>query len=322
MSSRSCSLCISVLISIVILGFFASLGATAQEHPKIVFHTLKTEAMRAGHSGSYTLAGGTQVSGDDWSTLIIAAFPQLRTADGSIQFCTATFVGPSVILTAAHCVFDENAGAPSAAELELENWSNPISLTCLTDRRYATDKNRDFSLCHIDIPQAALDQLGITRFDSLEMNNSYQSGKKVVMTGYGCTNVRIEDGHWKWDPANGWLRVGVAHLSTVPGGNGPNRNNYTVVSHGSTMPTLCPGDSGGPLIVRVAAAPSPYRRIIAINQAVDTLDILQGRDFSSEMIGINTPDFQDFLINTYEKTYPADRICGTSDKPAGQVQCR
>jgi hypothetical protein len=328
--------------SVITLGFMAGLAistgvaapaggpANPTSPPIAVFHPFQVLAKHAGRGGHFTMDNGTPVSGADWATLIIAGFPDLLDVNGYPTYCTATFVGPTVIVTAAHCVFDTKTEKPSAAEMAIDGWPDPIVLNCLVDRRYAgggggePDANYDYSLCHLDIPQAAPDiptLLGISRFDSLELAKTYSSGSAVVMTGYGCTNERIEDSQWKRDDADGWLRVGDALLNAVPHGNGTGRNAYTVVSHG-TMPTLCPGDSGGPMLVGIDARhPVPYRRIVALNQSVTRLTD-EGRDFSSAMIGVDTADFNDFLVDTYNKAFPGDKICGQPNAPAGQGECR
>lgn len=130
--------------------------------------------------------------------------------------CTATLVGPNVMVTAAHCVADET--------VSIEFGPRAIGVHC-TAHPGPSPQGRgiDFALCLTpDI------QIGLENYESFAPVGP--ADNEVSLVGYGCSGSFGDD----------LFRVGDINSSTI---GAPESGLPTYV--GSAV--LCPGDSGGPV---------------------------------------------------------------------------
>lgn len=154
--------------------------------------------------------------------------------------CTATAIGPQVILTAAHCLDGSAVGS-------IEIGSVKRTVSCQRHPAWPADPNADFSLCSVK-PALAAPAGG---FEHVNADNSATAaGTEVKLLGFGCRSHSGSD--------FGTLGEGDATILL-------RKNDYVLAGGGSE---LCFGDSGG----GAYASGSNYqktRRLVALNSRTD-----------------------------------------------------
>jgi hypothetical protein len=223
--------------------------------------------------GSFQLSNGIVVDRRDWPTLIMARIP--RGESEKPATCTATLVGPNVVLLAAHCV-DTWQGKPRRAEL----WaaSRKISMTCEMHPGYVRQEyqfltprgSEDYALCLMNDNGMSVFSFSTIRYEVIDAETALDSGSAVVMTGYGCEKLTVEvDGQLNWKPSRGALGVGDQLIEWPTSHWLPAAAYITSLSQLGKQPALCPGDSGGPLFTGVTAhKPDGVRRIRGVNSMI------------------------------------------------------
>ncbi|GLO47118.1 hypothetical protein PPUN109347_36810 [Pseudomonas putida] len=222
------------------------------------------------------LVNGVVAKPGNWPALIFAKFSQ-TTEKGTINFhCTASLIGPNVALTAAHCVDPQTKdGKPLKATLKVDN--EAIPMYCDIHPEYMTHpvigssprSSNDFALCILDNKGKQPERLNTMTFESVDMENTLASGNPVVMTGYGCKELKIKDGMPYAGSSDGLFRVADAVIDKPVGGERLRPSYVSIRSIASVEPALCPGDSGGPLISGTTAElQSQNRRIRGVNSSI------------------------------------------------------
>ena len=163
-----------------------------------------------------TLIGGKPAPKDKYPSTV-----RIFSGGGS---CTATLIGPKVLLTAAHCVDDGGS-----VRFDYKG-SSVNSKACKHHDGYSDNTTKDFALCEVPALTG--------KWETINTNHKLVSkGDKVTLTGYGCTEPGGEGGN------DGILREGGATVTGVP-----SRNSFDIVTRASAG-ALCYGDSGGPAFV-------------------------------------------------------------------------
>ena len=161
------------------------------------------------------------------------------------EFCTATAVGPRVILTAAHCLPDGAKGHVVVNDTRSKIVCNhhPQYTSCPKTPAEFSDPSScpagkttsaDYALCLADMP------LAIKEYESVNTNAALpESASVITLTGYGCN----QDGGF--DGGFGYLFEGETQVETLPAGAEPLQwSSYYIITKGNAA--LCYGDSGGP----------------------------------------------------------------------------
>ncbi len=199
--------------------------------------------------------------------------------------CTATIVGPKVILTAGHCAADSSQGS-------IDNGSNVARLTA----------NPNFD------PSKGLSEVSPVNFDIglgilagavdssriMKIGGSPVQGQTATLFGYGCTNSNISGGN------NGELKAGDNLIDAIYGIGFALRN----LPNGASG---CPGDSGGPTLTK---DDSGAYELIGVNVTVKAHQGLTGPIMEPETNAINVsePRVQKYLADFAAKNKV--EICG------------
>lgn len=194
----------------VAFAFAAFLGATyyACAQDSVSFAPPKSPS-----GGTPEIIGAKPVEPSEWPATVIIS-------SGSIG-CTATLVGPEVLLTAAHCL-------EAAGQVSVSLAGQQVGGTCTKHPHYSpSNPSPDFGLCKLDSPVTDIifERIGTSIAIS-------RVGTAVTLLGYGCT---LAGG---FDHQFGVLHVGTATVSSLPQG----ANLDTVVVGDAAV---CFGDSGG-----------------------------------------------------------------------------
>jgi V8-like Glu-specific endopeptidase len=280
--------------------------------------------------------GKAAVNTKDWRAVAVAP----DTGNGA---CTLTLIGPRVALLAAHCVdagFAPNAPGRGTIAAEAIFDKQVYDLGCDMDPTYrsapvnpvgAPRSTADFALCDVDRKNSTRSALDEVAPESVSTAINLPAGSQIQMMGYGCTHLGIsQDQRYTYDPPDGTLnmeheRIQAAAVSIFPGVSGI----YVRTTSADGGPTLCYGDSGGP--VMTAASAGPGRRLVAVNSAMGATPTATSSKpaFYSYMAPLGSQAFRTFAEHWAEQTnLPAAqhkdrRICGIpGGLSAGTGGCR
>jgi hypothetical protein len=215
------------------------------------------------------LMGAHPVDPQKYRTLFYADLPSQR--------CTASLVGPRVLLLAAHCV---DAGV----EVHLRLGSRSLTGRCSQHSEYAGPPPNDFAdwaLCALD------SDVGLPFYESIgDLPGGLRLGSSLQLMGFGCTDPSSDK------RGAGQLRAGDAKVIVLPA---EDARNYELTVEGDAA--LCYGDSGGPAMVSAGG-----RRFVAgVNSAA-------GRPRQSHLASTSVSSFKTFAREW--ATSRGVQICG------------
>ena len=259
------------------------------------------------------------------------------------SICTATLVGPRVLLTAAHCLDTRTSDSTrprvvrGGIRLSVEGFLRYFRSCELAPAYTAapvpptrTPRNsKDWALCElaevVDAPTEtlSLDPAAIT------------AAPVVLVAGFGCTGFTFASGIFQANATSGQtLTAGDGRLER------DRRDGWvvTVGRLGDGRAIVCPGDSGGAAFLGASIVPGNDVgwRVFGVNSAVGPSDAqarawtsrpplsgtpLTNAEFISYFAPLADPAFTDF-VKRFQARSPATRqICGV-DLPPTAGRCR
>ncbi|TCP30113.1 trypsin-like serine protease [Sphingomonas sp. BK235] len=293
-------------------------------------------------SGGVRLANGFTARMEDWQAVAVTAFAAGKDALGRPAYatCTAALVGEKVLLTAAHCLDTGKDKEFRKAFLQVDGRS--LDVTCDPDPRYFAAKYKgrsprssfDFALCELSwtgLKPATLDSM---TFETVDTETSLRpisgGGKPVVLTGYGCSGLQVENHRLTFTADTGIFRIGQEAIETGVSASGTEPGYVILRSGKGVEPALCPGDSGGPLMSGLKVVPplkpdgvatlisDGDRRVRGVNSSIDFEDRAQGPyDYISRVSALAGTGF-DSYARGWLKRHANASICGLS---TGAARC-
>ena len=238
-------------------------------------------------------------------------------------FCTGTLIAPSVVVTAAHCLVDEDPITE-----EITNRYDPMEMIVVAgalDARKATEDQRlaitkivlypkytgsskvgmdglgednDIAILLLQQPTTSLPSVPVLSLD--QFNSNLSQGKLVTITGYGFHDSAVV--------ANGEL-----YLAQVP----YQRHNAAELLVGALgSPKICDGDSGGPIYFSVEG--TLYDTGVASRDALAAA----AKCGSGEARYAFLPAYESFLRDAAAGAYPPPRSSSSDSSGLPNCTCK
>ena len=248
------------------------------------------ELNQEGSGNQPQLRGGEIARSADWPASMYATF----VTPAGQSACTAALVGPSALLTAAHCV-------PTSGRVSFVLAGANYATQCTKHPGYSegTDPSADFALCKVDRPVVTPPGFKHETISLAPMSGLVRTGP-VILGGYGCVSDIVRE-----RSTDGRYRIGSNTIDESsdspaqtrgPAYYAPRQRNNLLTTKDAAVANLCPGDSGGPAF-RVTGTGYAQRRIIGVNSRVFYLDPRKTSYGSSLISATGGPDFRPWATN-------------------------
>jgi hypothetical protein len=239
-------------------------------HERIAF----PQSNLSGTLGYFKVKGGTLAKAADYPALFWYV-----SAEGAK--CSASQVGPRVVITAAHCLVTNSNHAYEidiGIELKGEATLRPGKCTISPRFKAETDRAPDWALCVLE------DVRPVARYEVISLE-PVPAGSIARLAGYGCvspTNKNVINDLYVGD-----VTIELPHPTSSP----------IVIRASRKDVGLCPGDSGGPTFV---TAPVGRRQIAVNSHTIAEKSIL---------VGFANDEFRSFIEGWMQTNNVA--VCGS-----------
>lgn len=236
------------------------------------------------------VGNGSVADTNQWPATVV-------TLAGGMGKCTATFIGPEVLLTAAHCV-------GQGAKATIDDWATTGVCHRQSNWLFGVNMSPDWALCRMK----PVSQPGLF-FERLNLNDdAVKVGATLMLAGFGCVDLDPENRKDEDPPI---LRVGSVIVEKLPNLDASWANWIVTVpaTHGGAS-FVCPGDSGGAVYRRSA---SGARSIVGVVSAVGA-DKAKPDYKASYVSAMSTPALKAFVAKWHQDQSVAPStppsICG------------
>lgn len=200
------------------------------------------------------LAGGEDPGTELINGVIVDAtfFPaMLRASHGGR--CTASLIGPSAAMLAAHCFSSDIA----IVRFKIANRPE-FRGVCESAPGFSTRRSEDWALCVLER------EIGNIAYEGVNLDSLPAVGTRIMLTGYGCT---AED---QATPLAGRpLKAGFSRRASGTGSAQDASYFFTKSDLGAGEAVLCQGDSGGPAFVLLGNTFADSRMIVGVNSGTN-----------------------------------------------------
>lgn len=257
-------------------------GRVLENHAHLEFLELKP-------SGKSSI--GFQVENGEF--VGVEQFPSVyRLANG--RPCTASQIGPRVVILAAHC-FGDDPGARQTISISLQDEGAVVG-DCNISDHYPEYDTSDVALCLLSkVVERPF-------YESLDIDSKVANGDELMFGGFGCW--KDENGVWFHDSEK--LAIGRGQAVSKPNSlNSSTEFIYTVSDNQEGAGVLCEGDSGGPTFFATPTF-SEHRVIVAINAQVFS------ESGTSAFARLSSPMNASFIMNWIDERVSVEdiEICG------------
>lgn len=190
----------------------------------------------------------------------IAEFPWQVFLRADNYICGGSIIGEDWVVTAAHCVFDDEGDPIDVSKMSVKVGATNIGFTSTqgklyTIKKYVVHENYDPESLENDIAVLKISEaIDFENAESIELITKQDSidgytdpGILAWVTGWGLTNI---------DPRTfpdilQKVQLPIVSLETAAGVWGPRPSSMLMAGYRAGTKDACNGDSGGPLIVPV-----------------------------------------------------------------------
>ena len=230
-------------------------------------------------------------------------------ADGE-PFCTGTLVAPNVVVTAAHCLFNDTGPiAPEEIDivtsaLDAYDGSAPTYEVATAVGHGGYDNagepgalGRDDDIAVLTLLNDVQDQEPVPVLSMDAFDNHLMMGTMVTLTGYGQRDEAAMDPNL----------FGLLYIAETPY---QRRTDHEMLAGGTGVPDTCTGDSGGPVYLDID---STKYLIAAVSRASEPGDPPCGRGGVYTLVAA----YDDFLVEESDGDYPG--AIAPASNPSGSA---
>lgn len=218
-------------------------------------------------------------------------FPEtLYISNGSAR-CSASLIGPKVLLTAGHCSKDNGEITPVSQAADAYTFVDAqvvYKATCTISDKYESE-NHDMALCLLN------KEMPIKPASVVAKGAGPKMGDAITHVGYGCVTPRNPDRSGGTGGNDGRLKVGEAKVTSLA-----EATDYFFVTFGDG---LCFGDSGGPAYKKLTNPKSEPHVVLGVNSQANIKDTNYLTDLAMEQSYV--------FMNAWAKKNQA-AICGVT----------